>query len=106
MLYTSQTVEKGSAELKKNANTALVGATLIQFMVLANAVVSRFSHAGRVCSGDYLGFNDPTTGYLVDQGSFLKTFPLLCLMTTLGISVFAMFAVMGKFTFRKFIEEE
>ena len=31
----------------------------------------RFSHSGKVCSGDYLGDNESTEGYLVTQGSML-----------------------------------
>ena len=75
-------------------------------VVLINAGLVRMSHAGRVCSGDFLGASDPTSGYLIDQGSFLKRFPIMCLMCMLVFSVVALFAVMGKFTFRKFIEEE
>ena len=105
-LYTSDTIKKGSTELKKNATLAITFASLIQLIVLVNAIFARMTHAGRVCSGDFLAANDPTAGYLIDQGSFLKHFPLLCLMITLALSIVALFAVMGRFTFRKFVEEE
>ena len=34
----------------------------------------RVSHAGKVCSGDYLSSNDSTEGYLKDSGDFIIFF--------------------------------
>ena len=35
-------------------------------------IIIRFSHAGKVCSGDYLAENDLTEGYTTEQGRFVK----------------------------------
>ena len=43
---------------------------------------SRFVHSGRVCSGDYLDLkSDPTTGYLLAQGIFIKTYASILSVT-------------------------
>ena len=33
--------------------------------------IERFSHRGKVCSGDYLGISDSEEGYLIDTGLFI-----------------------------------
>ena len=49
-------------------STILVVTTLILFY-------SRFVHSGKVCSGDYLDVKaEPSKGYLLAQGSFIKTY--------------------------------
>ena len=41
------------------------------FLCTLVGVFIRFSHGGKVCSGDYLGEGESTEGYLVQQGSML-----------------------------------
>ena len=41
------------------------------FVVVIAGVISRFVHTGRVCSGDYLGEQESTEGYMVTQGNIL-----------------------------------
>ena len=50
---------------------------LIPILLFGNLMLfySRFVHSGRVCSGDYLDTKtEPSTGYLVAQGSLIKTY--------------------------------
>ena len=47
------------------AQISMLGSTVL----LLNA---RFVHTGRVCSGEYLHFNEADDGYLVEQGIALK----------------------------------
>ena len=41
-------------------------------MVWIILIIVRFSHPGKVCSGDYLLENESNDGYLVEQGRFVK----------------------------------
>mmetsp|Transcript_1371 Transcript_1371/g.1875 ORF Transcript_1371/g.1875 Transcript_1371/m.1875 type:complete len:114 (+) Transcript_1371:326-667(+) len=42
----------------------------------------RFVHSGRVCSGDYLDpKSDSTQGYLLSQGSFVKSYATILSVT-------------------------
>ena len=41
------------------------------FLCTLVGIFVRFSHSGKVCSGDYLGESESTEGYLVTQGSML-----------------------------------
>lgn len=45
---------------------------ILAILILLVALKFRFSHAGSVCSGDYLEASDPPEGYLIEQGFFLK----------------------------------
>ena len=48
---------------------------------------SRFVHSGRVCSGDYLDAKtENSSGYLIMQGSFIKTYAAI-----LSITIYLMF---------------
>ena len=40
------------------------------FIVAVGALFVRFSHTGRVCSGDFLNDNESTEGYTISQGLF------------------------------------
>ena len=53
--------------------------------------ICRFTHDGEVCSGDYLGDNDSTEGYLMSQGWFMKWFGYFFL------AVLALFFLAGFF---------
>ena len=50
---------------------------LIPLLLVSNLILffCRFVHSGRVCSGDYLDTkSEPSKGYLLAQGSFIKTY--------------------------------
>ena len=58
------------------------------FITILAGVIIRFSHSGRVCSGDFLGEAESTEGYMVTQGTMLAA--LLYLWITLfGLGVCA-----------------
>ena len=56
-------------------------------LVLLIALSFRFSHAGRVCSGDYLVASDPPEGYLIEQGFFLKLHAFLLIAMAISLIV-------------------
>ena len=53
---------------------------LLPILLIVNLMLfySRFVHSGRVCSGDYLDTKaESAKGYLLSQGSLIKTYALL-----------------------------
>ena len=61
----NETLRKCLATLGVISHWGLTGLVLFLF-------ISRFRHSGKVCSGDFLGDNDSTDGYLIQQGLFIK----------------------------------
>ena len=57
--------------IRLSARTALVLAQWTLFVTVIVGLISRFSHTGKVCSGDYLGETESTEGYLMTQGKML-----------------------------------
>ena len=53
------------------ARTLSVMAMWTMFLSTLVGIFMRFSHGGKVCSGDYLGETESTEGYLVAQGNML-----------------------------------
>ena len=54
------------------------------FATLA-ALIIRFQHSGKVCSGDYLEENESTEGYLIDQGFMAVSYTHLTLPTICSV---------------------
>ena len=49
----------------------------------------RYVHTGKVCSGDYLNEDEPTDGYLMDQGFMIELIVYLWIMLMcLGCCIF------------------
>ena len=61
----------------------VVPSVVLPILLLANLVLFfvRFVHSGRVCSGDYLDKTDSTTGYLISQGTFIKSYATILSVT-------------------------
>ena len=59
------------------------------FLCTLVGIFMRFSHSGKVCSGDYLGETESTEGYLVTQGSMLAGI-LYIWLTIFSIGILAM----------------
>ena len=56
--------------------------TLVLVVFTLILFYSRFVHSGRVCSGDYLDLKkEEPNGYLLSQGSFIKTYALILSIT-------------------------
>ena len=58
----------------------------VVFFAWVFAFYNRLSHAGRVCSGDYLEDGDSTAGFLIMQGLFIK-YAIVALLGALTIAV-------------------
>ena len=57
---------------------------IIPLLIFGHLVLfgSRFVHSGRVCSGDYLDLkSDSSKGYLIGQGSFIRTYATILSVT-------------------------
>jgi len=67
--------------------------------------VWRWSHAGKVCSGDYLDNKDEADRnvYLIFEGNFIKAM-LIAVYTVLGLSALSIVIVAGCFCKRQVIE--
>ena len=55
----------------------------------------RMSHAGKVCSGDYLSYSHSTEGYLIDTGDFIIYF---LYFTKISLIILACYAYWYVFT--------
>ena len=53
----------------------------------------RESHAGSVCSGDYLSYGDSTEGYLKDSGDFIIFFLYLIKVALLILACYAYWTI-------------
>ena len=62
----------GREYIRRTLSILIVFATYAFYLVWLYLIVIRFSHSGKVCSGDYLSENDSTGGYLIQQGFFIK----------------------------------
>ena len=64
-----------------------------------NAFATRTTHAGRVCSGDYLAPGENTKGYLIEEGNFLKYAAVSFASSIVALSVLALGLTLGKLTY-------
>ena len=71
----------------------------IQFFSVLNAFATRTTHAGRVCSGDYLAPGANTNGYLIEEGSFLKWSAVSFASAIVALSILALGLTLGKLTY-------
>ena len=70
-----------------------------------NAFATRMTHAGRVCSGDFLT-TATGAGYLIEQGSFLKWFTVASTVLTVGILGIALLLVFGRLGYNRMVNEK
>ena len=70
-------------------------ASLCEVIVWIYLLVIRFTHAGMVCSGDYLTEKDPPAGYCPSQGRFILVVAVLILTIAL-CSIFIIPIVVGR----------
>ena len=70
-------------------------ASLCEVVVWIYLLIMRFTHAGMVCSGDYLTDKDPPAGYCPSQGRFILVVAGL-ILTILLCSIFIIPIVVGR----------
>ena len=82
----------------KKAFGIVAGATVtVQFLAMLRAFALRIDHLGRVCSGDYLEVGADKTGYLYQQGTFIKNTVAFMALTFVMVASVALFAITGAF---------
>ena len=71
-MVTTMQVVYGTEYLKRALSILTLFAQYAYGLVWIYLIIVRFSHSGKVCSGDYLAENDITEGYAIEQGRFIK----------------------------------
>ena len=70
-------------------------ASLVEVVVWIYLLIIRFTHAGMVCSGDFLTEKDPPAGYCPAQGRFILAVAIL-IATIALCSLFIIPIVVGR----------
>ena len=65
-MVTTMQIMSGKEYLRRALSILTLFAQYAFYLVWIFLIIVRFSHAGKVCSGDYLGENDSTEGYSVE----------------------------------------
>ena len=58
--------------LSKPLTVMTILASYAYALIWIYLIIMRFSHSGKICSGDFLKEDEPTDGYLIEQGMFIR----------------------------------